>query len=181
MTYGGYMSVIVNHLFNGDKIFNVYIDNKNNNIKVVFNINNNEFICEYSYNEFMSIMRKNGWKLKRPLMRIINCTPHTINVFINDDNKIDYESDKDHQIRVECKSVEVAKYNDIPIRCNWYGDVIGMPKEEEMKDTLFIVSRIAYEAIKLKYEEDIVEHFIVPDGAIRDLEGNIIGCTGFAQ
>ena len=175
------MSIVVNRLFNGDEVFDVYIDSNTNNIKVVFNINGNKNICEYGYDEFMVIMKKNGWKLEKPIMRIINCTPHTVNVIIDDNNKIDYESDKDHQIRVVCKSVEVAKYNNIPIRCNWYGDVENMPKEEELKDTLFIVSRIAYEAIKLKYEDNIVEHFMVPDGAVRDPEGKIIGCTGFAQ
>ena len=177
----GYMSIIVNHLFNGDETFDVYIDSNTNNIKVVFNINGNESICEYDYDEFISILSQNGWKLEKPLMRIVNCTPHEINVIIDDGNKINYESDKNHQIRVACKSVEVAKYNNIPIRCNWYGDVENMPKEEELKDTLFIVSRIAYEAIKLKYPEEIVEHFMVPDGAVRDQEGKIIGCTGFAQ
>ena len=175
------MSIVVNRLFNGDEVFDVYIDSNTNNIKVVFNINGNKNICEYGYDEFMAIMKKNGWKLEKPIMRIINCTPHTVNVIMDDNNRIDYESDKDHQIRVVCKSVEVAKYNNIPIRCNWYGDVENMPKEEELKDTLFIVSRIAYEAIKLKYEDNVVEHFMVPDGAVRDPEGKIIGCTGFAQ
>ena len=178
------MSIIVNHLWiniNGDEVFDTYLDTNTNTIKVVFTVNGNESICEYDYAEFIAILRKTGWKLEKPLMRIINCTPHEVNVFLDNGNKINYESDKNHQIRVECKSVEVAKYNDIPIRCNWYGDVIGMPKEEELKDTLFIVSRIAYEAIKLKYEDEVVEHFMVPDGSIRDQEGKIIGCTGFAQ
>ena len=174
------MSIVVNRLFNGDEVFDLYIDSNTNNIKVVFNINGNESICEYDYDEFMTIMKKNGWRLEKPIMRIVNCTPHEVNVII-DGNRIDYESDKDHQIRVVCKSVEVAKYNNIPIRCNWYGDVENMPAKEELKDTLFIVSRIAYEAIKLKYEDNVVEHFMVPDGAVRDPEGKIIGCTGFAQ
>ena len=175
------MSIIVNHLFNGDETFDVYIDSNTNNIKVVFNINGNENICEYEYDEFMTIMKKNGWRLEKPLMRIINCTPHEVNVFDNNNNQINYKSDKDHQIRVMCESREVAEYNNIPIRCNWYGDVIGMPKEEELKDTLFIVSRIAYEAIKLKYPEEVVEHFMIPDHAVRYHDGKIIGCTGFAQ
>lgn len=178
------MSTIVNHLWiniNGDEVFDTYFDSNTNRIKVVFIVNGNESICEYDYDEFIDILKKTGWKLEKPLMRIINATPHEVNVFLDNDTRINYASNKDYQIRVDCKSVEVAKYNNIPIRCNWYGDVIGMPKEEELKDTLFIVSRIAYEAIKLKYEEDVVEHFMVPDGAIRDSEGKIIGCTGFAQ
>ena len=178
------MSVIVNRLWiniNGDEVFDTYFDSNTNRIKVVFIINGNESICEYDYDEFITILRKNGWKLEKPMCRIINCTPHEVNVIIDDNNRINYESDKNHQIRVVCKSVEVAKYNNIPIRCNWYGDVENMPKEEELKDTLFIVSRITYEAIKLKYEDNVVEHFMVPDGAVRDPEGKIIGCTGFAQ
>ena len=181
MTYGSYMSIIVNHLFNGDEIFDMYFDGNTNNIKVIFTVNGNEIICEYKYNEFITIMKKNGWRLEKPIIRIINCTPHEVNVIIDDDNKINYASNKDYQIRVDCKSVKVARYNDIPIRCNSYGDVENMPKEEELKDTLFIVSRIAYEAIKLKYPEEVVEHFMVPDGSVRDTEGKIIGCTGFAQ
>ena len=180
----GYMSIIVNHLWiniNGDEVFDTYLDTNTNHIKVVFIVNGNESICEYDYEEFITILKKNGWKLEKPLMRIINCTPHEVNVFLDNDTRIDYVPNKDYQIRVDCKAVEVARYNNIPIRCNWYGDVIGMPKEEELKDTLFIVSRIAYEAIKLKYPEEVVEHFMVPDGSIRDQEGKIIGCTGFAQ
>ena len=178
------MSTIVNHFWiniNGDEVFDTYFDSNTNTIKVIFNVNGNESICEYDYDEFITILRKNGWKLEKPLMRIVNCTPHEVNVIIDDNNRINYASDKNHQIRVSCKSVEVAKYNNIPIRCNWYGDVENMPSKEELKDTLFIVSRIAYEAIKLKYEDEIIEHFMVPDGAVRDSEGKIIGCTGFAQ
>ena len=178
------MSVIVNRLWiniNGDEVFDTYFDSNTNRIKGGCIVNGNESSCEYDYDEFIAILRKNGWKLEKPMCRIVNCTPHEVNVCLDDGNRINYESDKNHQIRVVCKSVEVAKYNNIPIRCNWYGDVENMPKEEELKDTLFIVSRITYEAIKLKYEDNIVEHFMVPDGAVRDPEGKIIGCTGFAQ
>lgn len=67
MIYGGNMGIIVNHLFNRDEVFDVYIDSNTNNIKVVFNINNNENICEYEYDEFMTIMKKNGWRLEKPI------------------------------------------------------------------------------------------------------------------
>ena len=67
MTYGGHMSIVVNRLFNGDETFDVYFDNNTNNIKVVFNINGNESICEYDYDEFMTIMKKNGWRLEKPI------------------------------------------------------------------------------------------------------------------
>ena len=61
------MSIIVNHLFNGDETFDVYIDSNTNDIKVVFNINGNESICEYEYDESMTIMKKNGWRLEKPI------------------------------------------------------------------------------------------------------------------
>ena len=60
------MSIVVNRLFNGDETFNVYIDSNTNNIKVVFNINGNESICEYDYDEFMTIMKKNNKHSKSP-------------------------------------------------------------------------------------------------------------------
>ena len=175
------MSIIVNHIFNGDETFEMYFDGNTNNIKVVFTINGNESICEYEYDEFMTIMKKNGWRLEKPIMRIINCTPHEVNVVIDGNTTINYEPDKNHQIRVSCKSVKVAKYNNIPIRSNYYGDVENMPSKEELKDTLFIVSKITYEAIKLKYEDEVVEHFMVPAGSVRDTGGKLIGYTGFAQ
>lgn len=59
------MSIIVNHLFNGDETFDIYIDSNTNNIKVVFDINGNENICEYGYDEFIFIMKKNGWRLEK--------------------------------------------------------------------------------------------------------------------
>ena len=175
------MSIIVNHLFNGDEVFDVYLDTNTNNIKVVFNINGNESICEYDYDEFMTIMKKNGWRLEKPIIRIINATPYGVNVFLDNDTIINYASNKDYQIRVDCKAVKVTRYINIPIRCSRYGDVENMPKEEELKDTLFIVSRIEYETIKLKYPEEVVEHFMVPDGAVMYPDGKTIGCTGFAQ
>lgn len=61
------MSIIVNHLFNGDEKFDVYIDSNTNDIKVVFIINGNESICEYEYDEFITILKKNGWRLETPL------------------------------------------------------------------------------------------------------------------
>lgn len=61
------MSIIVNHLFNGDEKFDVYIDSNTNDIKVIFTINGNESICEYEYDEFITILKKNGWKLETPL------------------------------------------------------------------------------------------------------------------
>jgi len=45
----------------------MYFDSNTNNIKVVFNINGNENICEYDYDEFMTIMKKNGWRLEKPI------------------------------------------------------------------------------------------------------------------
>lgn len=67
MTYGGNMSIIVNRLFNGDEVFDLYMDSNTKNIKVVFNINGNENICEYEYDEFITIMKKNGWRLEKPI------------------------------------------------------------------------------------------------------------------
>lgn len=67
MIYGGNMSIVVNHLFNGDEVFDLYMDSNTKNIKVVFNINGNESICEYEYDEFMTIMKKNGWRLEKPI------------------------------------------------------------------------------------------------------------------
>lgn len=61
------MSMIVNHLYNGDEVFKVYIDSDTHNIKVIFDINGNENICEYSHDEFMTILEKNGWRLEKPI------------------------------------------------------------------------------------------------------------------
>lgn len=58
-----YMSIVVNRLFNGNETFDVYLDTNTNRIKVIFIVNGNESTCEYDYDEFMAIMKKNGWKL----------------------------------------------------------------------------------------------------------------------
>ena len=57
------MSIVVNRLFNGNETFDVYLDTNTNRIKVIFIVNGNESTCEYDYDEFMAIMKKNGWKL----------------------------------------------------------------------------------------------------------------------
>lgn len=115
---------------------------------------------------------------------IINCTPHPIHIIgPYADGKGDFSigaCDDPPRVSTENKRVGYVQAADVgspakfPIfidRCV-VGEVENLPQPKE--GTLFVVSRMVAEAATDRSD------LIIPHDTVRDDEGNIIGCRGFA-
>lgn len=64
----------------------------------------------------------------------------------------------------------------IPVFSSTFGAPEGVP---EKLDGIYIVSSLAYQSLKAAGMP--MEHFVIPSGTIRDEQGRIVGCKGFAR
>lgn len=103
-------------------------------------------------------------------MKIINLTPHTITLIAND---MTVKIKSSGIARCELTTKQVGTVNGFPINQNTYSDVTGLLDPEE--GTLYIVSAIVANAVKGKRND-----CIVVDQTVRNSDGIIIGCRGFA-
>lgn len=109
-------------------------------------------------------------------MIIINATPHSITLIVND-NYITFEkSDIVPRVNQTSKNVEPLQYNglSVPIKKTTLGELEGLP--DETQGIYYIVSLLVLEAGKKLGRTDL----LAPD-TVRDASGNIIGCKGFIQ
>ncbi|MGI5927973.1 MAG: hypothetical protein ACOX8A_12495 [Thermacetogeniaceae bacterium] len=104
-------------------------------------------------------------------MKIINLTPHAINL-VRNGQIVETLPAAALPARVSVSAEIVGEINGFEIRKNVYGQVVNLPEREE--GTVYIVSALVAQAAKDR--DDI----LVTDGAVRDADGKIIGCTGFA-
>lgn len=102
---------------------------------------------------------------------LINLTPHNISLF-KDGQLVETIPASGTIARVTVSTQVVGELNGFEVRRNAYSEVIGLPEKAE--NTIYIVSALVAQAAKDR--DDIV----ITDGAVRDAEGRIIGCTGFA-
>ena len=123
-------------------------------------------------------------------MKIINLTPHTVNLIFAENGKTYRRSlPSEGEARAETiKKALVPKYIlmettgedgllygemfPIPVNRVVFGDVVGLPEAED--GIFYIVSRIVKNAIPHRSD------CLVPDDIVRDDKGVIIGCRGFA-
>ena len=99
------------------------------------------------------------------MSKIINLTPHTINVV----GKADF-APSGTVARVATTSTKSFDINGIPVNTTIFGDVVDLPQPSD--DTFFIVSRLVKNAIPSR--NDVV----CPGLLIRDDKGQPIGCDG---
>lgn len=115
---------------------------------------------------------------------IHNMTPHVISIIV-DGVKVDFPSEG--VIRASQKDVKVDVVTDldlgnssagftIPVFSSTFGAPEGVP---ENLDGIYIVSSLAFQSLKAAGMP--MEHFVVLSGTIRDADGKIIGCKGFAR
>lgn len=64
----------------------------------------------------------------------------------------------------------------IPVFKSTFGAPEGVP---EKLDGIYIVSSLAFQSLKAAGYD--MSHFVVPSGTIRDEQGRIVGCKGFAR
>lgn len=121
---------------------------------------------------------------------IVNLTPHTINLYLITDCeevvKGTYKSltlkegakplivyPSKGVARATSKRELVYTINNIPVYTTTYGEPEGLP--EPVPNTYLIVSAITAQAAKGRHD------LIIVDGAVRDGEGKIVGCTAFGK
>ena len=114
------------------------------------------------------------------MINIINLTPHPL---------IIYDGDRKYSpipssgiVRVSQKTEKIGDVADIPVYQTVFGSEIeGLPEPFDSDDEtrVYVVSRLAAEAIKALYpaRRDVY----VPGTAVRDGDGQIIGCEGLSR
>ena len=83
-------------------------------------------------------------------MKILNCTPHDINIMDSDNNIILTVPSSNTLIRVSQTTTDAGSINvngvNVPITDNTFGDVVGLPSQQD--DTILIVSAMVSNACK---------------------------------
>lgn len=105
------------------------------------------------------------------MKKLVNLTPHEINL-VRDGEIVETVKPSGVIARVSVTSEIVGEINGFEVRKNTYSEVVGLPERAE--NTIYIVSALVAQAAKDR------DDLVVTDGAVRDAEGRIIGCTGFA-
>ena len=103
---------------------------------------------------------------------LVNLTPHFINVFDENDKVIKWVKPEETSARCSVNREVIGSIDGIPLFDTVFGIIKGLPKPK--KGTWYIVSRVVAEASK---RNDL----IIPDDTIRDKDGIILGCRGFAK
>lgn len=117
---------------------------------------------------------------------IHNMTPHVVTLIV-DGVKVDFPSEGVIRARqLDIKVDEIVTNLDlgnssagftIPVFSSQFFEPEGVPELKD--DTIYIVSSLAFQSLKAHGYN--MKYFVVPAGTIRDAEGKIIGCKGFAR
>ena len=114
-------------------------------------------------------------------VRFVNLTSHDVHILDEDNNVLlifPSVADPEAPVRLPVISEDLGDFGvaseTTPVRLirNSYGDVENLP--EPRPNTLFIVSSVIQS--QTNHRADLV----VPSPQVRDAEGNVIGCRGFA-
>jgi CDP-diacylglycerol pyrophosphatase len=113
----------------------------------------------------------------------VNTTPHEINLILEGTTiaiptsdvsfRVRSESVTVGQLTVEGSPVDVRARQFSDVTCMIGGEEVPLPNQQE--GVFYIVSRITAEALPDRSD------LLMVDGTVRDDDGRIIGCTGFAQ
>jgi glucose-6-phosphate dehydrogenase assembly protein OpcA len=104
-------------------------------------------------------------------MKVINLTPHDLNLYKGGECVETIKSEG--FARAEQVNTHIGNINGYPLSKVTYGEAENMP--EPKSGAIYVVSSITAQA--LKHRNDVV----TPTGMVRDENGRIIGCTGFAK
>lgn len=103
-------------------------------------------------------------------IKIVNLTPHAVTVFSGGKQLV--FPPVATPARVEMTRQPAGQVNSIPVVRVLVGEVVNLPEPDE--GTMFVVSRVVAEACPSRHD------LLVTDGAVRDQQGSVVGCTGFA-
>lgn len=109
--------------------------------------------------------------------KIINLTPHSVNV-IRDDNSVAITIEASGNIARCSQTINIVDSIDlnnvaIPISSSSYGEVVDLPAPQD--DTYYIVSRLVMSACPNRQD------LLVPNDLVRDEAGRVIGCRSLAN
>lgn len=108
-------------------------------------------------------------------MKLINCTPHPINLIREDGTMISLEKGVVVP-RVQQESAVNSYVDGVPVTEDSFGSLQDMPLEAV--GTRFIVSRMVLEADKKSSSPRA--DLLVPGALVRDENGNIVGCKSLS-
>ena len=101
----------------------------------------------------------------------VNLTPHTLNV-ITSDGSIQAIEPSGSVARCSQTEEVVKEVDGIVITRQTFGDVVGLPPQEE--GTIFIVSRMIAAACPDRND------LMIPGPLVRDEKGVVVGCKGLS-
>ena len=106
------------------------------------------------------------------IMRVINMTPHAVNLLGQDDQELATFQPSGNLIRLSTTTVPAGEITVdgvvIPLTTTAFGDPEGLPSEED--GTMYIVSALVKSALPSRKD------LVVPNEAVRDDQGRIVGC-----
>lgn len=106
------------------------------------------------------------------MTKVVNLTPHDINIIGNDGQVLQTFPASGDLARCQVSREQVGEVNGIPVNRTVFGAVTGLPEQQE--GVVYIVSALVAQATK---RDDV----LIPDDAVRDEQGRIIGCRAFAR
>ena len=109
--------------------------------------------------------------------KIINLTPHSINV-IGDDNSVAITIEASRNVARCSQTIDIVdtiNVNNvaIPVSSSSYGEVVDLPAPQD--DTYYIVSRLVMSDCPNRQD------LLVPNDLVRDEAGRVIGCRSLAN
>ena len=109
--------------------------------------------------------------------KIINLTPHSVNV-VGDDNSVDITIEVSGNVARCSQTINtvgniIVNNVAIPISSSSYGEVVDLPAPQD--DTYYIVSRLVMSACPNRQD------LFVPNDLVRDEAGRVIGCRSLAN
>lgn len=109
--------------------------------------------------------------------KIINLTPHSVNV-IRDDNSVAITIEASGNVARCSQTIDIVdtiNVNNIaiPVSSSSYGEVVDLPAPQD--DTYYIVSRLVMSACPNRQD------LLVPNDLVRDEAGRVIGCRSLAN
>lgn len=109
--------------------------------------------------------------------KIINLTPHSINV-IGDDNSVAITIEASGNVARCSQTIDIVdtiSVNNIaiPVSSSSYGEVVDLPASQD--GVCYIVSRLVMSACPNRQD------LLVPNDLVRDEAGRVIGCRSLAN
>jgi len=106
-------------------------------------------------------------------MKIVNCTPHPVNICDEGGNVRRVIPPSGDVIRLAARTERCGNWDGVPLSRTVFGEPEGFPARDA--DTLYIVSAL----VKAAMPEDA--SLVVPAEVVRDEQGRVVGCRSLGK